>query len=1041
MDVVIHCLGMPFNGETVTKQSLGGSESAAYYQARELAKRGHRVTVFTSSTEEGVWDDVRYCYSGEPQQGAVLGDRFEFYARNTPHDVLIIQRHPMAFHGAFASKVNIWQLHDLALHRTNGIANHNMWQVDAVTCVSEWHKKQVCDVYGFDPDFVQVVPNGVDETIYRSSGAAIGDIQMIWPGAPVQLRHDLHQSPVVERTNNAFLLLYQSRPERGLEHLVRPGGIMDRLRDTNAHLLVCTYNNHPPQMAGYYNYLAECAQALPNVTMIGSLSKPQLAALQKSCDLLVYPTEFEEVSCITAMEAMHAGLPMLASDVGALKETCADAGVELYSLKDGRADEDVFVERIGFWASATVATGTLPRKRQLQLGAAKTRRWSDAVDRLESVIEECFERRKGTQAALVRHCIEHSDIGFLRRELPDTSTWPNELMPEYDEITDSTESELGVLYAFTDSPAAYKAHYDKHGGKYYDDFEDQVIGEDVTRSQRFMGVAQFVQQEVGFAGDEIRVLDYGCAHGHYVMPLAKAFPNARFVGVDVNDRAVAAAVKWAMRDGVVNAEFCLGGQDVFDNPGMLTPLAYDETSMQFEGNAAVAKQAHRELFDVVIAGEVVEHVPDWMDLLERFRSVLKPGGLLIITTPAGRWEWQGTEAFRDAREHLHHFERHDIVEICGNNPVEILYAPAGQDRTGQGLGSWIWGVRPNEPFRMYDVERKRKLLAPRETLSACMIVKDGEKTLRKSVDSFIDWVDEIIIAVDPTTKDRTCDVIDQLRQDYRWKPITLINGLPALEAGFDEARNRSIEQACGDWILWVDADEEVRNPWNLWKYLRPSQHNAYGFPQVHYSADPDQVLTTDFPCRLFRNRKGIKFFGVVHEHPEIEPGKAIPRSALRHDVKFLHNGYVDEEVRRKRYMRNLPLLHRDLQKYPERGLNRFLMLRDIAQGLMFEHEQTKGVVLHGHKERAQEGINMWRAMIEKDPLRMVMDSLQFYSHCVATLGMGFDAEVTYRVAKEIAPDLACNTNFKGRFATQDDYSKLIRKIEQEATRHYDSKYL
>jgi glycosyltransferase involved in cell wall biosynthesis/2-polyprenyl-3-methyl-5-hydroxy-6-metoxy-1,4-benzoquinol methylase len=1030
MDVVIHCLGMPFNGETVTKQSLGGSESAAYYQARELAKRGHRVTVFTSSTEEGVWDDVRYCYTGEPQQGAVLGDRFEFYARNTPHDVLIIQRHPMAFHGAFTSKVNIWQLHDLALHRTNGIANHNMWQVDAVTCVSEWHKKQVCSVYGFDPDFVQVVPNGVDESLYQCKTsikhAKEGEWGYLSGGGYLAIDGISTQIPIPGE--GRFVMLYQSRPERGLEHLVRPGGIMDRLRDTNAHLLVCTYNNHPPQMAGYYNHLAQCAEALPNVTMIGSLSKPQLAALQKSCDLLVYPTEFEEVSCITAMEAMHAGLPMLASDVGALAETCAGAGVKLVPLKDGRAEEDEFVDYIG--VHAPVKTFSLEKHQQLE--SAKTRRWSDAVDRLESVIEQCFERRKGTEAAAIRHCIEHSDIDFAVG--PVATGVANA-------IVERTVHEMDALYQFTRSPAAYKAHYDKHGGKYYDDFEDQVIGEDVTRSQRFMGVAQFVQQESMIAGDEIRVLDYGCAHGHYIMPLAKAFPNARFVGVDVNDRAVAAAVKWAMRDGVANAEFCLGGQDVFDNPGMLTPLAYDETSMQFEGNAAVAKQAHRELFDVVIAGEVVEHVPDWMDLLERFRSVLKPGGLLIITTPAGRWEWQGTEAFRDAREHLHHFERHDIVEICGNNPVEILYAPAGQDRTGKGLGSWIWGVRPNEPFRMYDVERKRKLLAPRETLSACMIVKDGEKTLRKSVDSFIDWVDEIIIAVDPTTKDRTFDVIDQLRQDYRWKPITLINGLPALEAGFDEARNRSIEQACGDWILWVDADEEVRNPWNLWKYLRPSQHNAYGFPQVHYSSDPDQVLTTDFPCRLFRARKGIKFFGVVHEHPEIEVGKAIPRSALRHDVKFLHNGYVDEEVRRKRYMRNLPLLHRDLQKYPERGLNRFLMLRDIAQGLMFEHEQTQGVVLHGQKERAQEGINMWRMMVEKDPLRMVMDSLQFYSHCVATLGMGFDAEVTYRVAKEIAPDLACNTNFKGRFATQDDYSKLIRKIEQEATRHYDSKYL
>jgi glycosyltransferase involved in cell wall biosynthesis/2-polyprenyl-3-methyl-5-hydroxy-6-metoxy-1,4-benzoquinol methylase len=1026
MDVVIHCLGMPFNGETVATQSLGGSESAAYYQARELAKRGHRVIVFTSSTEEGVWDGVKYCWAGNVSQESLLGERFDFYARNTPHDVLIIQRHPAAFHGTFASKVNIWQLHDLALHRSSGMANHNMWQVDAVTCVSQWHKDQVCSVYGFDPDFVQVVPNGVDEALYVD-GANL----RAWD-------HDEESRAHIAALMDAgkFVLLYQSRPERGLEHLVRPGGIMDRLRDTNAHLLVCTYKNNPPQMQGYYNYLNECAQALPNVTMLGSLSKPQLAALQKSCDLLVYPTEFEEVSCITAMEAMHAGLPMLASDVGALSETCTGAGSVLITLSDGHADEERFVRAIqNFLRLGEIESGFHLLKAQ-QIYAAKTRRWSDAVDRLESVIEQCFEKRAGSVAAATRHSIEHSDIQFaLGMQGAFTEN------QDANVIELRSRQEIRELYQFAESPAAYKAHYDRHGGAYYDLFENQVIGEDVTRTQRFMGVAKLLQQEISHAGDELRVMDYGCAHGHYVMPLAKAFPNTRFVGVDVNDRAIGAAVKWAMRDGVGNAEFCLGGQDVFDNPGLLTPLAYDETSMQFEGSAAVAKKAHRELFDVVVAGEVVEHVPDWMDLLERFRSVLKPGGLLIITTPAGRWEWQGIESFRDAREHLHHFERQDIVEICGNNPVEILYAPAGNDRAGKGLGSWIWGVRPNEPFREYDVERKRKLLAPRETLSACMIVKDGEKTLRKSVDSFIDWVDELIIAVDPTTRDRTIAVIDQLKADYRWKPITVIDGLPALDAGFDEARNRSIDAACGDWILWVDADEEVRNPWNMWKYLRPSQHNAYGFPQVHYSAEPDQVLTTDFPCRLFRTRKGIKFFGVVHEHPEIEVGKAIPRSALRHDVKFLHNGYVDEEVRRNRYRRNLPLLHRDLEKYPERGLNRFLMLRDIAQGLMFEHEQTQGIVLHGQKERAVQGIDYWRTMVEKDPLRMVMDSLQFYSHCVATLGLGFEAEVTYRVAKDAAPDLACNTNFKGRFATQDDYSKLIRKIEQEATRHYDSKYL
>lgn len=1032
MDIVLHSLGMPFNGETVTKKSLGGSESAAYYQARELARRGHRVTVFTSCQDEGVWDGVTYCFTGAPSEQAALGERFEFYARNTPHDVLIIQRQPHAFHQPYQSKINIWQLHDLALYRTAAMANHGMWQVDAVTCVSDWHKKQVCEVYGFDPEFVRIVPNGVDPELYEGTPLNVHEIESIEQNVERDHSWMVKVNPL--KRADKFLLLYQARPERGFEHLVRPGGIMDRLRDTNAHLLVCSYDNTMPGMVNYYGMLHRWADALPNVTMLGALTKPQLAALQKSCDLMVYPTEFLEVSCISAMEAMHAGLPMLTSVAGALPETCqlVDAGVEFIPLKDGRADEDAFVDII----RNHFIPGNLSSDKVKQLAAAKFRTWTKALDHLEAVIDKCMEKRKGTEAAALRHCIEHSDIGvILDGAVLGTAG-------KVDEIVRRTTTESVELYAFAESDAAYAAHYAKHCGIYYNSFEEQVIGEDVSGTGRFQGVAALVSQEVSIAGNELRVLDYGCAHGHYMMPLAKAFPECRFTGVDVSERAIAAAVKWAQRDNITNVELRLGNQDALKDISTLCPLVYDEDSEQFVGgNTAIAKKAHRDLFDVIIAGEVVEHVPDWMQLLEDFRNVLKPGGLLIVTTPYGRWEWSGTEAFREAREHLHHFERQDIVELCGRNEVQIFYAPAGADKTGKGLGSWIWGVRPTEPFVEPDYTRKRNLLAPRETLSACLIVKDGEKTLRKCVESWIDWVDEVVIAIDPKTKDRTREVIADLERDYKWKPFTVFEGFVALEQGFDAARNLTVERACGDWIMWVDADEEVRTPWNLWKYLRPSQHNAFGFPQVHYSADPDQVLTTDFPCRLFRNRMGIQFYGVVHEHPEIEAGKAIPRSALRHDVKFLHSGYVDEDVRRARYVRNLPLLYRDMDKYPKRGLNKFLMLRDIAQGLMFEHEQTRGQVLEGHQDRAAKGIALYERILDEDPTRMAIDSLQFYSHCVQTMGAGFEAEVNYSVATPAAPDLACRMQFKGRFISRDHYRKLMTKIEEEATRHYESKYL
>jgi len=77
MHIAIHASGMPFNGATIPNgKSLGGSESAAYYMAKELANLGHNVVVFTRSKEKGRWDGVLYEYHGDISDTYPLGDRF-----------------------------------------------------------------------------------------------------------------------------------------------------------------------------------------------------------------------------------------------------------------------------------------------------------------------------------------------------------------------------------------------------------------------------------------------------------------------------------------------------------------------------------------------------------------------------------------------------------------------------------------------------------------------------------------------------------------------------------------------------------------------------------------------------------------------------------------------------------------------------------------------------------------------------------------------------------------------------------------------------
>lgn len=992
LSINLHALGMPFDGTTVAKQSLGGSESAAYYLARGLAARGHNVLCWTSAAEDSKCDGVTYLSAGEFTKETPLGSRFEHYARNTPHDVLIVQRGAAAFHKPFASKVNIWQLHDLALHRYSTQMMGGMWQVDAVTCVSQFHYDQVQKVWGLNPDVLHVVRNAVDPALYEGPRAEL-------PAALPQ---------------GTFRLLYQSRPERGLEHLVRPGGIMDRCRDLNAKLIVTTYDNNPRHMQDYYRQLAEWAKALPNVVQYPPLSKPQLAALQRSCDLLLYPTEFEEVSCITAMEAMHAGLPMLTSAHAALPETCKDSGTVLLPLKEGAADEDAFIAELRSLVSDAERSpddSELQDHAGVQRLAAKRCEWSGPVEALEALCLKLMAD-KLTVPRVLRHAIEHSDIDFARWVISEKVV--NDIHVANHPIVASVASELMTMYAFTESDAAYAAHYAKHQGAYYDAHEEQVIGEDITSTTRFRGVLSDVAEIRRKQSRAGRVLDFGCAHGHYLLPLAQLFPDSEFVGVDLSDRAVLAARKWIERDGVRNA--------------------------RVHSLKDISWRAHK--YDIIIAAEVLEHVRDDRALLEDLTSLLTEDGAIIFTTPNGRWEWQGTVPFRTGREHLRHYERRDIEELIGDNECNISHAPASHDVSHRPLGSWVWTVYPRKPWGVIDYERKLREYAPRETVSACMIVKDAERSLRKCVESFVDFVDEVNLYIDPATTDRTRSVAEDLMEDFPNRPFNIVMAKrSALKDGFDEARNESISEAAGDWILWIDADEELCHAERMHMFLRPSMHNGYGFPQVHYSADPDQVLTTDYPCRLFRHNRGARFYGVVHEHPETRLGEAITWSLVRHELKFLHSGYVDEETRRKRFERNLPLLIRDRAKYPTRQLNGFLMLRDIAQGLMFEHQQT-GAMPHRYVERAREGIRLMEEMVATAPqIRMIVDSMQYYSQCVAVLGGGFDAEVNVKTTNPTAPDLAMALDLKARFHSKEFYFKVVDKLSHEGAKLYEDHYL
>lgn len=86
-----------------------------------------------------------------------------------------------------------------------------------------------------------------------------------------------------------------------------------------------------------------------------------------------------------------------------------------------------------------------------------------------------------------------------------------------------------------------------------------------------------------------------------------------------------------------------------------------------------------------------------------------------------------------------------------------------------------------------------------KTISLCMITKNEEKNIRTCLESVKNYVDEIII-VDTGSTDKTIEIAKEYTNkvyNHKWN------------FDFSEARNKSLEKATKDWILFLDADEKM----------------------------------------------------------------------------------------------------------------------------------------------------------------------------------------------------------------------------------------
>ena len=72
-----------------------------------------------------------------------------------------------------------------------------------------------------------------------------------------------------------------------------------------------------------------------NVVLLGSVSKEELRYLYSNCELLIFPSPFENFA-YTLVEAMKCGAPIVCSNTTAMPETCNNAALyfDPYDIND-----------------------------------------------------------------------------------------------------------------------------------------------------------------------------------------------------------------------------------------------------------------------------------------------------------------------------------------------------------------------------------------------------------------------------------------------------------------------------------------------------------------------------------------------------------------------------------------------------------------------------------------------------------------------------------------------------------------------------------
>ncbi|WP_196606672.1 glycosyltransferase family 2 protein [Pectinatus frisingensis] len=193
-------------------------------------------------------------------------------------------------------------------------------------------------------------------------------------------------------------------------------------------------------------------------------------------------------------------------------------------------------------------------------------------------------------------------------------------------------------------------------------------------------------------------------------------------------------------------------------------------------------------------------------------------------------------------------------------------------------------------------------------ISACVIVKNEEKNIKRWYNSVKDCSDEQIV-VDTGSTDGTIAILKTLPVKlyyYKWQD------------DFAAAKNFAINKAEGNWIIFLDADEyfadgiDLRNSLLM---LDKQNVDALLCRMINIDMDDGNTEISRFmQLRIFRNDRDIRYTGEIHEQL-VKNGNKL-RLLEQKEIIIYHTGYSNQRYLNK-IKRNLKILQENIKKSGE----------------------------------------------------------------------------------------------------------------------------